>query len=165
MIYKPVKFIISLFVKVNYPFRIHSFQWLMISTDLQCNKAKFYWHYSILWIWMAFADMTLHFFEQQMHYTLFPVCILISLAFLYIWYFPTLVNNDDSKFSLIYIHILYNIEERKTTHITFHWIPPSLNVMYVNVQLDRAGGYSRVTYLPLQYVRLIGIDDFEVLWQ
>ena len=114
---------------------------------------------------MAFADMTLHFFEQQMHYTLFLVCILFSLAFLYIWYFPTLVNNDDSKFSLIYIHIRYNLGKRKTTHITFHWIQPSLNIMYVNVQLDRAGGYSRVTYLPLRYVRLIGIDDFEVLWR
>ena len=75
------------------------------NTALHCNKAILYWHCSILWIWMGFADISLHFFEQQMHSTLLPACILISLAFLYIWYFPTLVNNDDSKFSLIYIHI------------------------------------------------------------
>jgi len=91
--------------------------------------------------------------------------ISISLAFLYIWYFPTLVNNDDSKFSLIYIHIPYNLGKRKTTHITFHWIQPSLNIMYVNVQLDRAGGYSRVSHLRFKYVRLIWTDGFDLPWR
>ena len=88
-----------------------------------------------------------------------------SLAFLYIWYVPTLVNNDDSKFSLIYIHIPCNLEKRKTTHITFHWIQPSLNVMYVNVQLDIAGGYSRVSHFRFKYVRLIWTDGFDLLWR
>ena len=99
----PGQFISQNMISINYSFFSITNGFLRHHSVIRPNFIGIIQYYGYEWPSQRY-EFTL-FWTADAFYIISRMYSYFSLAFLYIWYVPTLVNNDDSKFSLIYIHI------------------------------------------------------------